>query len=172
MPLPPPAYHLFYGTFIHLPRKPNTDRESGQCHYQHALEVNQGALWVSIDDGRIKGFECGLHGDHGLARFLERMRWSVVPSDVKVQSEDLEEDYTGYSNGAAFGASDAAIAGEGIETVTLFRAKEEDNEFFFPGFVGLYKLDSYQIYCYILFTTEMEIENVLKLIPTLKTGAH
>ena len=121
-----PTYYLFYGTFIDLSRKPQSKLQKEQ--FKHTLVVNRGAVWISPEDGRIKGLEWGLND---LDMFLERMQWEVViptptesESEIEEEGEEEEErvEYT-YS---------------GKETVKIFRAKEEENEFFFPGFIGMF----------------------------------
>lgn len=103
-----PTYHLFYGTFIHLPRCPVGGK--------HVLSVNHGAVWVSAADGRITGLDWDVQ-EGGAKELLKRGGW------VEGDSES-NESHTYYS--------------KGDETVEIFQAKSEENEFFFPGFIGGY----------------------------------
>lgn len=98
-----PAYNLFFGTFIHLPRK--------SADGKHILEINHGVLWVSIADGKIKGFDWSVRDDSDLAQYLGRKNWVIDNGDGKETSSTKAE---------------------------IFRAREERNEFFFPGFIGLF----------------------------------
>lgn len=95
-----PAYILFFGTFIHLPR--------GSADGKHILEINHGVLWVSTADGKIKGFDWNVHDDSDLKQFLGRKNWVVNDGD----------------------------GNETSTKVRTFRARGEQNEFFFPGFIG------------------------------------
>ena len=95
-----PAYNLFFGTFIHLPRQ-STDGK-------HTLEINHGVLWVSTADGKIKGFDWSVQDDSDLKQLLGRKNWVLDDGDRKETST----------------------------RVGVFRAREERNEFFFPGFIG------------------------------------
>lgn len=96
-----PAYNLFFGTFIHLPRE--------SADGKHILEINHGVLWVSTADGKIKGFDWNVRHDSDLKQFLGRKNWAIDYSDEKQTSSTK---------------------------VGIFRAREERNEFFFPGLIG------------------------------------
>ena len=96
-----PAYNLFFGTFIHPPRK-STDGK-------HVLEINHGVLWVSTADGNIKGFDWSVRDEAELSQFLARRNCVVDDGDGKETSSTK---------------------------VGLFRARQERNGFFFPGFIG------------------------------------
>lgn len=113
-----PTYHVFYGTFIHLPAIPSAGNG------KHVLSLNHGALWVSTLDGRIKGFEWDLKesDSEGLKRLLERRGW-VVDGDDGQHGDDSKEKVK----------------------VRVFEAREEENEFFFPGFIGMYIFPSIHI---------------------------
>ena len=92
-----PAYIVFVGTFVHLPRSSSK-----------TLAIQQGALWVSTADGRIKGTDWTVITDSDLRDLLKENSW--VP-----------EDAPRYISGTR---------------VKIVRAREEQNEFFFPGFIG------------------------------------
>ncbi|PKY05655.1 Metallo-dependent hydrolase [Aspergillus campestris IBT 28561] len=90
------VYTVFYGTFVHLPRAtPSTTK--------HELSIHHGALWVSVQDGRIKGFDWSVASEDDLVALMRKHGWSVD--------------------------------GSSGTKVTLVRAREDQNEFFFPGFV-------------------------------------
>jgi guanine deaminase len=96
---------VYRGTFIQLPRLPDSGAKP-------ELVRNQGALWVSASDGRIKGWDWQAHDDTGFAELLTRNGWVDIGSD---------------------------ITGQGSKTrVKIITASEEKNEFFFPGFIGIY----------------------------------
>ncbi|OOF91347.1 hypothetical protein ASPCADRAFT_177316 [Aspergillus carbonarius ITEM 5010] len=96
-----PAYTLFVGTFIQLPRtKTGAD---------HQLAITRGALWVSNTDGQIKGFDWSIANDKDLKALLKTKGWTVV-NDTTTTSKP------------------------GVK-VTLVVAREDQNEFFFPGFI-------------------------------------
>ncbi|PLN79401.1 Metallo-dependent hydrolase [Aspergillus taichungensis] len=90
------AYTLFYGTFVHLPRAtPSTTK--------HELSIHHGALWVSVQDGRIEGFDWSVASEDDLVALMRKRGWSVD-----------------------------GVSGT---KVTLVKARADQNEFFFPGFV-------------------------------------
>ncbi|KAA8650125.1 hypothetical protein EYZ11_010897 [Aspergillus tanneri] len=74
---------------------------------RHELAIHRGALWVSAADGRIKGFDWSISNDGDLQDLIERHGWA-----------------TEGSNWAG-----------GRPRVKVVRAREENNEFFFPGFI-------------------------------------
>lgn len=88
-----PLYSLFFGTFIHLPRQTSLNGP-------HTLEINHGVLWVSSEDGKIKGYNWDVRNEDDLREFLAGRKW-------------------------------------GNDRITVIRAREERNEFFFPGFIGI-----------------------------------
>ncbi|RAH64196.1 chlorohydrolase family protein [Aspergillus aculeatinus CBS 121060] len=74
---------------------------------RHELAITRGALWVSAADGKIKGFDWSVASESDLQTLLKRHGW--------------------------------VLAGAGSRScvrVQLVRAREELNEFFFPGFVA------------------------------------
>lgn len=81
---------------------------AGKC----ALAITKGALWVSTTDGKIKGFDWNVRNEDDLMSLVRTKQWSVVEDE-------------NVPNGV--GAH---------EKVRIFRACEERNEFFFPGFIG------------------------------------
>ncbi|RAH52982.1 chlorohydrolase family protein [Aspergillus piperis CBS 112811] len=76
----------------------------------HKLAITRGALWVSTADGTIEGFDWSIANDRDLKRFLRHKGWTVV------------DDKNGHK-------------GKHGVKVTLVVAREEENEFFFPGFI-------------------------------------
>lgn len=72
-----------------------------------ALAIRQGALWVSTADGRIKGTDWTIITDRDLRVLLKEKGW-------------IPEDAPRYKSGTR---------------VSIVRAREEQNEFFFPGFI-------------------------------------
>lgn len=99
-----PVYHLFLGTFVHLPRE--------TADGKHVLEINRGALWVSTSDGRIKGYRWDVRDDDGLRGLMKKEKW--VEDDGQASSSPK------------------------TTKVKITRAREDQNEFFFPGFIGTY----------------------------------
>jgi guanine deaminase len=75
---------------------------------------NRGALWVSSADGRIKGFDWQARDDASFKALMTRHGW------VDVNASETN----GY---------------DGNEVkVKIVLASEEGNEFFFPGFIGMF----------------------------------
>ncbi|RAH51097.1 chlorohydrolase family protein [Aspergillus brunneoviolaceus CBS 621.78] len=73
---------------------------------RHELAITRGALWVSAADGKIKGFDWSVASESDLQTLLKRHGW--------------------------------VLAGAGSRScvrVELVRAREDQNEFFFPGFI-------------------------------------
>ncbi|KAB8079606.1 hypothetical protein BDV29DRAFT_164040 [Aspergillus leporis] len=91
-----PAYIVFVGTFVHLPR--DTSK---------ALAIQQGALWVATADGRIKGTDWTVVTEGDIRALLKEKGW--VPEDASRFHSETR--------------------------VKIVRAREEHNEFFFPGFI-------------------------------------
>ncbi|KAE8355088.1 hypothetical protein BDV28DRAFT_129685 [Aspergillus coremiiformis] len=90
------TYIVFVGTFVHLPRSTS-----------NALAIQQGALWVSTADGRIKGTDWTVVTEGDLRALLKEKSW-------------IPEDAPRYKSGTR---------------VKIVQAREEQNEFFFPGFI-------------------------------------
>lgn len=108
--MPTYAYTLYRGTFIQLPRQLNSQQNL-------ELVCNYGALWVSSADGRIKGFDWQVRGEHGFRELMHRMGWVDVDASI---------------NGDGGDGSNVKVK---VKVVT---AREERNEFFFPGFIGIH----------------------------------
>lgn len=103
------ARTVFYGTFISLPRQPESPATSTSAP-QHQLTVNHGALWVGAKDGRIEGFDWSIRGEEDLYQLIERMGWILESEPGEAVAE--------------------------IDVVRIVKARPERNEFFFPGFIG------------------------------------
>lgn len=103
------AYTVYRGTFIQTPRLPESTRRP-----KAELVRNRGALWVSSADGRIKGFDWQARDDASFKALMSRNGW------VDVDAAETN----GY---------------DGNEVkVKIVLASEERNEFFFPGFIGMF----------------------------------
>ncbi|KAJ5774693.1 hypothetical protein N7457_009589 [Penicillium paradoxum] len=100
------AYTVYRGTFIQSILPDSSSKPE--------LSRNQGALWVSAADGRIKGWDWQAHDDNGFAEFMSRSGW------VDIDAVETQGHINGY---------DSKIR---VKVVT---ANEEQNEFFFPGFI-------------------------------------
>lgn len=79
---------------------------------------NRGALWVSSVDGRIKGCDWQARDDDGFQALMRCNGWVDVDASAS------------RVNGNA--ANSPAVK---VKVVT---ASEERNEFFFPGFIGMF----------------------------------
>lgn len=112
---PSHAYTLFCGTFIDLPRNPH-EPATPTSPPKHKLAVNRGAVWVSMRDGRIKGIDLRVKDEEALTQLVGRMGWTEVGEEGR-EGEEMERE------------------GGKREYVKIVRAREERNEFFFPGFV-------------------------------------
>ncbi|KAJ5719493.1 hypothetical protein N7493_007948, partial [Penicillium malachiteum] len=93
-------YRVYRGTFIHLPRLNSST-------VKPELVRNQGVLWVSSDDGRIKGYDWQVNDDASFQSFLSSQGWTDASSS---------------------GGSDSKL-------VQVVKSNDERNEFFFPGFI-------------------------------------
>lgn len=82
---------------------------------KHILSIHRGALWVSTADGRIKGIDWDVQDEESLKALIQRNGWTGNEAN-------------GFHSGPA----------PSTEKVTINRAREEENEFFFPGFIGTY----------------------------------
>lgn len=73
-------YTVYRGTFIHLPRLHSSSAEP-------ELARNQGALWVSSEDGRIKGCDWEVRDDASFQMFMTQHGWVDVDAgtDKKFQ---------------------------------------------------------------------------------------
>jgi guanine deaminase len=101
------AFTVYRGTFIQsiLP-------DSGS---KPELSRNQGALWVSAADGRIKGCDWQANDDNEFAELMTRNGWVDID---------------------AVGAQGQVNSHGSKIRVKIVIANEEQNEFFFPGFIG------------------------------------
>lgn len=110
-----PTHTLFLGTFIQLPKTP--------VEGKHALDITRGALWTSMTDGRIKGFDWAVRPDReeDVQALMQRNGWVAV-----VDGANGVNGVNGHQNGGA------------VQQVKVVRAVEERNEFFFPGFIGTF----------------------------------
>lgn len=108
-------FTVYRGTFIQLSRV-DVSRSKPE------LVRNRGALWVSSSDGRIKGFDWQARDDASFQELMSRNGWVDVDAAV---------------NGNGTGVTESTVK------VKLVIATEDRNEFFFPGFIGMY---------YFLFT--------------------
>ncbi|KFY18189.1 hypothetical protein V492_00087 [Pseudogymnoascus sp. VKM F-4246] len=95
-------FTVYRGTFIHLPRLNSSSAKP-------ELTRNQGALWVSSEDGRIKGYDWNVHDDASFQEFLSSHGWTEAGAATN-----------GNSN---------------VQTVKVVMSNDSRNEFFFPGFI-------------------------------------
>lgn len=102
------AYTVYRGTFIQLPRQlaPNLQ-----------LICTHGALWVSTEDGRIKGHDWHVSDDGSFQTLMNRNGWVDVNASASTNGEN------GYP---------APVR------VKIVVANDQRNEFFFPGFIGTF----------------------------------
>lgn len=96
-------FTVYRGTFIHLPRLNSTSDKP-------ELDRNQGVLWVSSADGRIKGYDWTVKDDASFQSFLSTHGWT-----------------------------DANDTNRSTKTqVQVVQSNDARNEFFFPGFIGVF----------------------------------
>ncbi|CRL25043.1 Guanine deaminase [Penicillium camemberti] len=100
------AFTVYRGTFIQsvLP-------DSGS---KPELSRNQGALWVSAADGRIRGWDWQASDDSAFSELMSRSGW------VDINAIEAQDQANGH------------VSKTRVKIVT---ANEEQNEFFFPGFI-------------------------------------
>lgn len=83
-------YTVYRGTFIHLPKLSSS---SGKPE----LVRNQGVLWVSSEDGRIKGHDWNVNDDASFKSFLSSHGWTEGRgrgTQVKVvESDDARNEF-------------------------------------------------------------------------------
>ena len=103
-------YTVYRGTFIHLPRLNSSSAKP-------ELARNQGALWVSSEDGRIKGYDWNVVDDASFQTFMSSHGWTAAAASTK-------------------GNSNSHTRAEAVE-VQVVESNDERNEFFFPGFIGM-----------------------------------
>jgi guanine deaminase len=117
------VFNVYRGTFIQLSRP----TASGS---KPELRRDQGALWVSRADGRIKGWDWQAHDDQSFAQLMMRNGW--VNLNALEDSEITPASKTG---------------------VMVIAANEERNEFFFPGFIG-------KALCYSFLRNDINPQNI------------
>lgn len=66
---------LFYGTFVWLPREPESPATATSAP-KYPLIVRHGALWVN-NEGRIDGSDWTVKDEEELQRLIERKGWCV-----------------------------------------------------------------------------------------------
>ncbi|KAJ5604812.1 hypothetical protein N7510_009966 [Penicillium lagena] len=93
-------YTVYRGTFIHLPRLNSTSAKP-------ELARNQGVLWVSSADGRIKGYDWQVNDDASFQSFLSSHGWTVANTATTSNATQVQ----------------------------VVESNDERNEFFFPGFI-------------------------------------
>lgn len=94
-------YTVYRGTFIHLPRLNSSSAKP-------ELARHQGALWVSSEDGRIKGHDWQVRDDASFQSFLSDHGWTDADATIDDKSTKVK----------------------------VVESNDERNEFFFPGFIG------------------------------------
>lgn len=102
------AFTVYRGTFIQS-ILPDSDSKP-------ELSRNQGALWVSAFDGRIQGWDWQAGEENVFAELMSRNGW------IDIDAVDAQGQVNGH--------------GSKIR-VKIVTASEEQNEFFFPGFIGM-----------------------------------
>ncbi|KAJ5409659.1 uncharacterized protein N7487_004018 [Penicillium crustosum] len=100
------AFTIYRGTFIQ-----SVLPDSGS---KPELSRNQGALWVSAVDGRIHGWDWKASDESGFAELMSRNGW------VDIDAIEAQAQANGH------------VSKTKVKIVT---ANEEQNEFFFPGFI-------------------------------------
>lgn len=93
-------YTVYRGTFVHLPRLNSSSVKPELARYQ-------GVLWVSSEDGRIKGYDWQVRDDASFQSFLSSHGWTIT--------KGTESSST---------------------SVVVVESNDERNEFFFLGFIG------------------------------------
>ncbi|OBT61463.1 hypothetical protein VE03_08982 [Pseudogymnoascus sp. 23342-1-I1] len=101
-------YTVYRGTFIHLPRLNSSSANP-------ELVRNQGALWVSSEDGRIKGYDWEVRDDASFQTFMSQHGW--IDADA-----GADKNYNSNTRSKA------------VE-VKVVESNDKRNEFFFPGFI-------------------------------------
>lgn len=95
-------FTVYRGTFIHLPRLNSTS-------VKPELDRNQGVLWVSSTDGRIKGYDWTVNDDASFRSFLSSHGWTEANGTTRSKGSQVQ----------------------------VVKSNDERNEFFFPGFIGV-----------------------------------
>ncbi|KAJ5701211.1 guanine deaminase [Penicillium malachiteum] len=99
------VYTVYRGTFIHLTRLPESPSRS-----KPELVRNSGTIWVSTEDGRIKGLDWSAADEESFSALMARNGWV----DLNASSQT------------------SVVGDVKVQVVT---ADEARNEFFFPGFI-------------------------------------
>ncbi|KGO39171.1 Amidohydrolase 1 [Penicillium expansum] len=100
------AFTVYRGTFIQSILSDSNSKPK--------LSRNQGALWVSAVDGRIQGWDWHAGDENGFTKLMRRSGW------VDIDAVEAQGQVNGH--------------GSNIR-VKIVTANEEQNEFFFPGFI-------------------------------------
>lgn len=95
-------YTVYRGTFVDLPRLNSSSTKP-------ELVRNQGVLWVSSEDGRIKGHDWQVSDDASFQSFMSSHGWTDA---------------------------DATDGNSKSTKVKVVESNDEQNQFFFPGFIG------------------------------------
>lgn len=74
---------------------------------------------MSSDDGRIKGYDWGVHDDASFQRFLSHHGWTNAGNSARDE-----------------------VSGKSSTRVNVVQSNDEQNEFFFPGFIGMFMISS------------------------------
>lgn len=130
------AFTVYRGTFIQ-----SVLPDSGS---KPELSRNQGALWVSAADGRIHGRDWKAGDDSGFAELMSRSGW------VDINAIGAQDQVNGY------------VSKTRVKIVT---ANEEQNEFFFPGFIGMHWIQLPKVQALILTTYQPRHPHPCPAIP-------
>lgn len=95
-------YTVYRGTFVDLPRLNSSSTKPD-------LVRNEGVLWVSSEDGRIKGHDWQVSDDASFQSFMSSHGWTDA---------------------------DATDGSAKLTKVKVVKSNDEQNQFFFPGFIG------------------------------------
>ncbi|KAJ5358691.1 uncharacterized protein N7496_011104 [Penicillium cataractarum] len=93
-------FTVYRGTFIHLPLL-NSSSDKPE------LDRNQGVLWVSSADGRIKGYDWTVKDDASFQSFLSSHGWADANGTTRSRGTKVQ----------------------------VVKSNDARNEFFFPGFI-------------------------------------
>lgn len=103
------AFTVYRGTFIQSILSDSNSKPK--------LSRNQGALWVSAVDGRIQGWDWHAGDENGFTKLMRRSGW------VDIDAVEAQGQVNGHGSNIR------------VKIVTV---NEEQNEFFFPGFIGMH----------------------------------
>ncbi|KAJ5239282.1 hypothetical protein N7468_003901 [Penicillium chermesinum] len=79
------AYTVYRGTFVYLPKLNSSSTKP-------ELTRSQGVLWVSAEDGRIKGYDWGVKDDASFQSFLSSHGWSDGSGSGSTQVQVVKSD--------------------------------------------------------------------------------